>query len=36
MQKLKNFLLIMAEDNLQRKPGLFPATNIVVATMIGA
>jgi APA family basic amino acid/polyamine antiporter len=26
----------MAEDNLQRKLGLFPATNIVVANMIGA
>lgn len=27
---------MMAEDNLQRKLGLFPATNIVVANMIGA
>jgi len=26
----------MAEDNLQRKLGLFPATNIVIANMIGA
>ena len=26
----------MAEDNLQRKLGLFPSTNIVVANMIGA
>jgi APA family basic amino acid/polyamine antiporter len=26
----------MADDNLQRKLGLFPATNIVVANMIGA
>jgi APA family basic amino acid/polyamine antiporter len=26
----------MTEDNLQRKLGLFPATNIVVANMIGA
>jgi APA family basic amino acid/polyamine antiporter len=26
----------MAEDNLKRKLGLFPATNIVVANMIGA
>ena len=26
----------MAEDNLQRKLGLFPATNIVVANMVGA
>lgn len=26
----------MAEENLQRKLGLFPATNIVVANMIGA
>ena len=26
----------MDEDNLQRKLGLFPATNIVVANMIGA
>ena len=26
----------MSEDNLQRKLGLFPATNIVIANMIGA
>ncbi len=26
----------MAEETLQRKLGLFPATNIVVANMIGA
>ena len=26
----------MSEDNLKRKLGLFPATNIVVANMIGA
>src|SRR4030042_4248827 len=26
----------MAEENLQRKLGLFPATNIVIANMIGA
>ncbi|MCU0473483.1 MAG: amino acid permease [Bacteroidales bacterium] len=26
----------MAEENLQRKVGLFPATNIVIANMIGA
>lgn len=26
----------MAENNLQRRLGLFPATNIVIANMIGA
>ena len=31
-----NNLLLMTEGNLQRKLGLFPATNIVIANMIGA